>query len=451
LDKYQKCSNDTADSDFLKETIEFGLRATTMRISEFSQPELLELLERVLFVFMQDNPEVTNHADAICQLIVPFLWVYLECEVDLQEYLYHQTQRQGESRFSQSQTQTLQNAVENSGQRESDKQGQTNKENEQSVSPVAGPPSTVIENTTESQNSSVLISSSFSKPKKDYLSETLKTVEVNVYYALECFIRGGFAEHLEISPQLFCTTLEELVQQVDGELSSHLKKHKISFSNFAMGWTSNLLIREFRKVSLVVQIWDRLLAFFGTERYAVTKFYLCLLCSLVCHFSSQLRNLQDRKTIYHFFIHLPLSAFSYSTVEKILDSTIHLIENKSLLDSLLKDLTLQSEEHKVKSSKTQPKRKSTAHRIVSINDDEFVENVNKNHHQIDKGGNNNVNSSHELDSETSIRYDSADSEKDSTCDCDIVECPICHELFEMRFINSHLDECLTLKELSLIK
>jgi hypothetical protein len=117
-----------------------------------------------------------------------------------------------------------------------------------------------------------------------------------------CFLQ----QHLRFSHEYLCTKLEEIMQQINSmrflhtlyshnsfqqnscsrntipysiflfcyvslivfrfftdEFNSHLKKHKISYANFALDWMSGFLIDELKKVSLIVQIWDRMLSFFG--------------------------------------------------------------------------------------------------------------------------------------------------------------------------------------------
>jgi hypothetical protein len=161
-------------------------------------------------VFVQDNSEVRNHIDTLCQLVLPFLWVYLECEVDLQEYLYQQTQLQSNTiTLSKNQTQTLQNTVEKDSQNKLENQEKSNESKHSQLSLVET--SSVInnENTLKSnsnnvskfdnsdiqeatkQNFSFQIKRPPSKPTKIYFQDFLKNVELNVYYALECFLRNG--------------------------------------------------------------------------------------------------------------------------------------------------------------------------------------------------------------------------------------------------------------------
>jgi hypothetical protein len=155
-------------------------------------------------VFVQDNSEVKNHIDTLCQLVLPFLWVYLECEIELQEYLHQQTQLQSNTvTLSKNQTQTLQNIIEKDCQDMHENQEKSKDNKRPQLSLVETSSVITNENIIESKSNDV---SKFDKldtqqnftpqrsplkPTKIYFQDILKNVELNVYYALECFLRNG--------------------------------------------------------------------------------------------------------------------------------------------------------------------------------------------------------------------------------------------------------------------
>jgi len=114
-----------------------------------------------------------------------------------------------------------------------------------------------------------------------------------------------------------------------------LKKNEISFLSFIYPWFQNFLIREFEKVSLTVQIWDRMLGYVGMTKHGLTKFYMCFIASVLIHFSEKIRALDNSEALSNMLCDMPLSELSYRVVDQMVTRTVNMINSNDEVKNIL--------------------------------------------------------------------------------------------------------------------
>jgi hypothetical protein len=186
-------------------------------------------------------------------------------------------------------------------------------------------------------------------------AEQLKDMEVEVYYVLENFIDRYYREHLQIAPTIIVSHFVQLLQLLDGTsifvtdliqqrtndilciepLYNHFKKNEISFLSFIYPWFQNFLIREFEKVSLTVQIWDRMFGYIGTTKHGLTKFYMCFIASVLIQFSDKFRALDNSEAVTSMLCNMPVSDLSYRVIDQMINRTVTMINGNEGVQKIL--------------------------------------------------------------------------------------------------------------------
>ena len=136
--------------------------------------------------------------------------------------------------------------------------------------------------------------------------------------------------------------LVALVKLQDEQLFNHLRNYKISYMTFAFNWLQNLLIREFQKLTFILQIWDRLFGFIGRTQFSVSKFQLSLMVNILRFYSEKIRNLTSTQDIYQFLCNIPLSELSFKELEVILTNTCDMVNNNSIINDLFDESKIQN-------------------------------------------------------------------------------------------------------------
>jgi hypothetical protein len=166
-------------------------------------------------------------------------------------------------------------------------------------------------------------------------AEQLKDMEVEVYYVLENFIDRYYREHLQIAPTIIVSHFVQLLQLLDEPLYNHFKKNEISFLSFIYPWFQNFLIREFEKVSLTVQIWDRMFGYIGTTKHGLTKFYMCFIASVLIQFSDKFRALDNSEAVTSMLCNMPVSDLSYRVIDQMINRTVTMINGNEGVQKIL--------------------------------------------------------------------------------------------------------------------
>jgi hypothetical protein len=115
--------------------------------------------------------------------------------------------------------------------------------------------------------------------------EMLEEVEADTYWCLTNLL-AGIQDHYT-SDQPGVMRLEELVNRIDVDLSSHLKETGIEFMQFAFKWMNCLLLREF-SLSCVVRLWD---TYLSEENGGFEDFHVYVCASFLVHFSNELQQM----------------------------------------------------------------------------------------------------------------------------------------------------------------
>lgn len=118
-------------------------------------------------------------------------------------------------------------------------------------------------------------------------------------------------------------------------LYNHFKKFELSFLSFIYPWFQNFLIREFEKVSLIVQVWDRMFGYIGTTKHGLTKFYMCFIASVLIQFSDKFRALDNSEAVTNMLCNMPLSDMSYRVVDQMINRTLTMINSNESVQKIL--------------------------------------------------------------------------------------------------------------------
>ncbi len=118
-------------------------------------------------------------------------------------------------------------------------------------------------------------------------------------------------------------------------LYNHFKKFEISFLSYIYPWFQNFLIREFEKVSLTVQIWDRMFGYIGTTKHGLTKFYMCFIASVLIQFSDKFRALDNSEAVTNMLCNMPVSDMSYRAVDQLINRTVTMINSNESVQKIL--------------------------------------------------------------------------------------------------------------------
>jgi hypothetical protein len=118
-------------------------------------------------------------------------------------------------------------------------------------------------------------------------------------------------------------------------LYNHFKKNEISFLSFIYPWFQNFLIREFEKVSLTVQIWDRMFGYIGTTKHGLTKFYMCFIASVLIQFSDKFRALDNSEAVTSMLCNMPVSDLSYRVIDHMINRTVTMINGNESVQKIL--------------------------------------------------------------------------------------------------------------------
>lgn len=116
---------------------------------------------------------------------------------------------------------------------------------------------------------------------------------------------------------------------------NHFKKNELSFLSFIYPWFQNFLIREFEKVSLTVQIWDRMFGYIGTTKHGLTKFYMCFIASVLIQFSDKFRALDNSEAVTNMLCNMPVSDLSYRVVDQMINRTVTMINSNEGVQKIL--------------------------------------------------------------------------------------------------------------------
>jgi len=96
-------------------------------------------------------------------------------------------------------------------------------------------------------------------------------------------------------------------------LFEHLNSCDVQFLTFAYTWTLTLLIKEFRKLPLVISLWDKYLACGAS----FSDFHIVVCAHLLTHFSEQIRKLNDPPHILAFVYEIEdIKKWNFSDIEK---------------------------------------------------------------------------------------------------------------------------------------
>eukprot|EP00029_Vermamoeba_vermiformis_P014575 TRINITY_DN968_c0_g1_i4.p1 TRINITY_DN968_c0_g1~~TRINITY_DN968_c0_g1_i4.p1 ORF type:complete len:365 (+),score=103.78 TRINITY_DN968_c0_g1_i4:640-1734(+) len=288
--------------------IRISMNNTALRIPEFKNKSLSELIERIVFILAKDTTIHATFIDSLSQLILPVLFVLTGVEQKMQEE-------------KRKRKQVL-----------LDEDAQVLKKNIESSSPTLSPnePKSPLSKSGDKANYFLTMAL-----EGTLNADQLKDMEVEVYYVLENFIDRYYREHLQIAPTIIVSHFVQLLQLLDEPLYNHFKKSEISFLSFIYPWFQNFLIREFEKVSLIVQIWDRMFGYIGTTKHGLTKFYMCFIASVLIQFSDKFRALDNSEALTNMLCNMPVSDLSYRVVDQMINRAVTMINSNEAVQKIL--------------------------------------------------------------------------------------------------------------------
>jgi hypothetical protein len=149
----------------------------------------------------------------------------------------------------------------------------------------------------------------------DITDDMMDEVEADTYWCLTSLLSGIQDHYTSDQPgmQRMVMRLEELVNRIDAELSSHLRHTGIEFMQFAFKWMNCLLLREFQ-LPCVMRLWD---AYLSEGDGGFEDFHVYVCASFLVHFSPTLKQMgfdelfqfmQVRGVLCDFFLPLRLSS-----------------------------------------------------------------------------------------------------------------------------------------------
>jgi hypothetical protein len=285
--------------------IRISMNNTALRIPEFKNKSLSELIERIVFILAKDTTIHATFIDSLSQLILPVLFVLIGVEQKMQE-----------EKRKRKLVLLEEDAKKNSPTEPSS---------------LAEPKSPKSLGKSGEKSNYILNMAQ----EGTLTAEQLKDMEVEVYYVLENFIDRYYREHLQIAPTIIVSHFVQLLQLLDEPLYNHFKKNEISFLSFIYPWFQNFLIREFEKVSLTVQIWDRMFGYIGTTKHGLTKFYMCFIASVLIQFSDKFRALDNSEAVTSMLCNMPVSDLSYRVIDHMINRTVTMINGNEGVQKIL--------------------------------------------------------------------------------------------------------------------
>jgi hypothetical protein len=123
----------------------------------------------------------------------------------------------------------------------------------------------------------------------DITDDMMEEVEADTYWCLTSLLSGIQDHYTSDQPgmQRMVMRLEELVNRIDAELSSHLRNTGIEFMQFAFKWMNCLLLREFQ-LPCVMRLWD---AYLSEGDGGFEDFHVYVCASFLVHFSPTLKQM----------------------------------------------------------------------------------------------------------------------------------------------------------------
>lgn len=160
----------------------------------------------------------------------------------------------------------------------------------------------------------------------------LLEIEADSYWCFKKMMEKIQANYSNGQPcfQYMLAKLEEIIDQVDKELMTQLKKHGIKFLEFSYRWMICYLMREFT-LKLIIRLWD---TYFSMED-AFTTFHLFVCACLLLNFSDQIKKMTEFTEIMTFLQNLPILNWSVQDLEVLLAKSYqiysmygHLVQTK---------------------------------------------------------------------------------------------------------------------------
>eukprot|EP00804_Cyclotella_cryptica_P028734 CCRYP_008240-RA/>CCRYP_008240-RA protein AED:0.04 eAED:0.04 QI:215/1/1/1/0.5/0.33/3/1633/491 len=147
--------------------------------------------------------------------------------------------------------------------------------------------------------------------------EMMEEVEADTYWCLTNLLAGIQDHYTSDQPgmQRMVMRLEELVNRIDVDLSSHLKETGIEFMQFAFKWMNCLLLREF-SLSCVIRLWD---TYLSEESGGFEDFHVYVCASFLVHFSNELQQMGFDE-LFQFMQNMPTQNWGDREIEILLSS-----------------------------------------------------------------------------------------------------------------------------------
>lgn len=150
---------------------------------------------------------------------------------------------------------------------------------------------------------------------EDVSDETIQEIEADCYWCLTNLLAGIQDHYTADQPgvQRMVMRLEELVNRIDADLSSHLSSVGIQFLQFSFKWMNCLLLREFN-LSCVLRLWDTYISE-GDGGFEEFHVYVC--AAFLCQFSSQLKTMEFDE-LFGFMQEIPTADWGSTEIEILL-------------------------------------------------------------------------------------------------------------------------------------
>eukprot|EP00586_Coscinodiscus_wailesii_P011548 CAMPEP_0172507918 /NCGR_PEP_ID=MMETSP1066-20121228/207651_1 /TAXON_ID=671091 /ORGANISM="Coscinodiscus wailesii, Strain CCMP2513" /LENGTH=308 /DNA_ID=CAMNT_0013285651 /DNA_START=313 /DNA_END=1239 /DNA_ORIENTATION=+ len=149
----------------------------------------------------------------------------------------------------------------------------------------------------------------------DVSDQALAEVEADTYWCLSAILVKIQDHYTPDQPgiQRMNFRLEELIERVDPELSSHFKEQGIEICLFTFKWMNCLLVREL-PLHCLIRVWD---TYLSEEERGFDAFHVNVCAACLKKFSTQLKTM-NYDEIFFFVQNLPTSDWGDEQVEMLL-------------------------------------------------------------------------------------------------------------------------------------
>lgn len=150
----------------------------------------------------------------------------------------------------------------------------------------------------------------------------LLEVEADSYWCFCCILDGiqDFYTHTQPGVNEAISSLEQLTQRINPDLSKHLSKFGLKFTWFAFRWINCFLMREFN-LTMLTRMWD---CYLSEEYLGFRVFHVYVCAALLQQFSHELLQICDFEGLFYKIQNLPTKNWNEKEIEMLL-SQAHIL------------------------------------------------------------------------------------------------------------------------------